>query len=71
MYQSLDKEIHVLETEVHKLIEEVHPHYMSIPGIDPLSAAIIYSEYGDLSHFSNPGQMLAFTGIEPGINDSI
>lgn len=30
LYQSLDKEIHVLETEVHKLIEEVNPHYMSI-----------------------------------------
>lgn len=70
LYQSLDKEIHTLETEIHKLIEEVHPHYMSIPGIAPLSAAVIYSEYGDLSRFSNSGQMLTFAGIEPGINDS-
>ncbi|WP_242822927.1 IS110 family transposase [Clostridium sp. SY8519] len=43
---------------------------MSIPGIGPLSAAVIYSEYGDISNFSNPGQMLAFAGIEPGINES-
>ena len=43
---------------------------MSIPGIGPLSAAVIYSEYGDISNFSSPNQMLAFAGIEPGINES-
>ncbi len=70
LYKSLVKEIDTLEKEINKLIEEVHPHYMSIPGIGPLSAAVIYSEYGDISNFSNPGQMLAFAGIEPGVNDS-
>ena len=70
LYKSLVKEIDTIEKEINKLIEEVHPHYMSIPGIGPLSAAVIYSEYGDISNFTNPGQMLAFAGIEPGINES-
>lgn len=70
LYKSLAKEIDILEKEISRLIEEVHPHYMSVPGIGPLSAAVIYSEYGDVSNFSNPGQMLAFAGIEPGINES-
>ncbi len=70
LYQSLVKEIDTLEAELHKLIEEVHPHYMSVPGIGPISAAVIYSEYGDISNFSTPAQMLAFAGIEPGINES-
>ena len=70
LYKSLSDEINTLETEIIKLIEEVHPHYMSIPGIGPISSAVIYAEYGDISNFSNPGQMLAFAGIEPGINDS-
>lgn len=70
LYKSLVREINILEKEIKKLIEEVHPHYMSVPGIGPLSAAVIYSEYGDISNFSNPGQMLAFAGIEPGINES-
>lgn len=70
LYKSLAKEIEVFEKEIHKLIEEAHPHYMSIPGIGPLSATVIYSEYGDISNFSNPGQMLAFAGMEPGINES-
>lgn len=70
LYKVLVKEIHTLENEINKLIEEVHPRYMSIPGIGPISAAVIYSEYGNISNFSNPGQMLAFAGIEPGINES-
>ena len=70
LYKSLVKQIGTLETEINKLIEGVHPHYMSIPGIGPISAAVIYSEYGDLSNFSTPAQMLAFAGIEPGINQS-
>lgn len=60
LYKSLVKEINTIEKEINKLIEEVHPHYMSVPGIGPLSAAVIYSEYGDISNFTNPGQMLAF-----------
>ena len=70
LYKSLVKEIDTIEKEINKLIAEVHPHYMSIPGIGPLSAAVIYSEYGDISNFTNSGQMLAFAGIEPGINES-
>ena len=70
LYKSLVREIETLEKEIHTLIKEVHPHYMPIPGIGPLSAAVIYSEYGDVSNFSSPDQMLAFAGIEPGVNQS-
>ena len=70
LYKSLVKEIDIFEVEINRLIGEIHPHYMSIPGIGTISAAVIYSEYGDISNFSSPAQMLAFAGIEPGINDS-
>jgi transposase len=70
LYKALVKEIDTLEKEINTLIEEAHPHYMSVPGIGSLSAAVIYSEYGDISNFSTPAQMLAFAGIEPGVNDS-
>ena len=35
LYKSLVKELDTIEKEIQKLIEEVHPHYMSIPGIGP------------------------------------
>lgn len=70
LYKDVAEQVAVLEKQITQLIEEVHPHYMSIPGIGPISAAIIYAEYGDISNFSSPAQMLAFAGLEPGINDS-
>lgn len=70
LYKDVAEQVSVLEAQIRKLIEEVHPHYMSIPGIGPLSAAVIYAEYGDISHFSTAAQMLAFAGLEPGISQS-
>lgn len=70
LYKDVAEQVSVLEAQIHQLIEAVHPHYMSIPGIGPLSAAVIYAEYGDISNFSTPAQMLAFAGLEPGISQS-
>lgn len=42
----------------------------SIPGIGPLSAAIILSELRDPSAFSNPRKIVAFCGIDPSVNES-
>ena len=30
-----------------------------IPGIGPISAAVIYAEYGDISNFSNPSLVIS------------
>ena len=70
LYKSLVKKINTLKTGIHKLIREVHPHYLTIPSIGPISAAVIHAEYDDISNFSNPDQMLAFAEIELGISDS-
>lgn len=51
LYKATAEQICILETRITELIKEVHPHYMSIPGIGPISAAVIYAEYGDISNF--------------------
>lgn len=43
---------------------------MSVACISPLSTTVIYSELGAISSLSNLGQMLAFAGIEPSIDES-
>ena len=43
---------------------------LSIPGIGEISAAVILSEYGEISKFSSPNKMLAFAGLEPSIIES-
>ena len=70
LYRDVAKQVSILEEQIITLIEDIHPHFMSIPGIGPLSAAVIYAEYGDISNFSSPAQMLAFAGLEPGISES-
>lgn len=70
LYKEVAKQISVLEEQITELIVDVHPHYMSIPGIGPISAAVIYAEYDDMSNFSSPAQMLAFAGLEPAISES-
>ena len=70
LYKGISNQIDNLESKIVALINEVQPHFMSIPGIGPLSAAVLYAEFGDVSNFSSPAQMLAFAGLEPGVNDS-
>lgn len=70
LYKGIAEQVDHLEARIIELINEIRPHYMSIPGVGPISAAVIYAEFGDISNFSSPAQMLAFAGLEPGVNDS-
>ena len=42
------------------------PPMLTIPGIGVASAAVILSEFGDLSKFNSPSKLLSFAGMEPG-----
>jgi len=66
LYRLADSEVKRLESEITTLITELKPQTLTIPGIGPLSAAVIISEYGDINKFSSPAQMLSFAGLEPG-----
>lgn len=66
LYNLTVKEINSLEQQITDLIRQINPHLLSIPGIGPLSAAVIYAEFGDLSRFASPQKMLAFAGLDPG-----
>ncbi|CUX62201.1 Transposase IS116/IS110/IS902 family protein [Clostridium sp. C105KSO15] len=66
LYRLADSEVKRLETDIISLVTELNPQSLTIPGIGPISAAVIASEYGDISRFSSPSQMLSFAGLEPG-----
>lgn len=70
LYKQSATEIESLENQITELITQIHPKYLDIPGVGPLSAAVIYAEYGDFSKFDNPNQMLSFAGLEPGYYQS-
>lgn len=70
LYNQCVIEIESLEQRITTLIKDVNPRTLTIPGIGALSAAVIYAEYGNISKFSSPSQMLSFAGLEPGYYQS-
>jgi len=66
LYGQIDAKIEELEIRITEIITELNPPTLSIKGIGAVSAAVIISEFGDISRFENPGKMLSFAGLEPG-----
>jgi transposase len=65
LYKQAAHEVNSLEAQIVTMIEEIKPKSLTIPGVGSLSSAVIYAEYGDVSKFSSPSQMLSFAGLEP------
>jgi len=65
LYFSLDAEIEKLESQITQLVSRLDRPTMSIVGVGPLSAAVILAEFGSISRFDSPAQMLSYAGLEP------
>jgi len=70
IYNTLTSKIDPINKQISIIIKELNPRMLTIPGLGEISAAIILSEYGDITNFSSPNKMLAFAGLEPSINQS-
>ena len=66
----LDAKIDEITAQISECIRGLNPPILTIPGIGELTAAVILSEYGDISKFEGPAQMLSFAGLEPGYYQS-
>jgi len=61
----LQEEISLLDAQIKKVVQELDPPIMSIPGISYTLAAMILAEIGDIERFDSPAKLLAFAGLEP------
>lgn len=66
LYCQIDAKIEELETEITQMMETINSPTLSVKGIGPVSVAVIISEFGGISRFAGPNQMLSFAGLEPG-----
>jgi transposase len=66
VFSQLDCKVDALDKEIIAIITQMNPPTLSIKGIGAVSAAVIVSETGDFSRFSNSGKLLSFAGLEPG-----
>lgn len=70
LIELLESQIKDIEIQVSKFIKKSDNVIISIPGIADTTAAIIISEIGDINRFKNPGQVLAFAGLDPSVKQS-
>ena len=70
LIELLESQIKDIEKQVCDFIKKSDNVITSIPGIADMTAAIIISEIGDINRFSNPGQVLAFAGLDPSVKQS-
>lgn len=70
LYLSLTQEIIKLESKISEIYNDIECYIDTIPGVGIISAAAIISEIRDISNFNNPGQILAFAGLDVAIYQS-
>ena len=70
LIELLEFQIKDIEKQVSEFIKKSDNVITSIPGIADTTAAIIISEIGDINRFNNPGQVLAFAGLDPSVKQS-
>lgn len=70
LYNEINSKIDSIDKQLSTIIKDLNSPTLSIPGIGVISCASIISEFGDISKFNNPGQMLSFAGLEPGVIQS-
>ena len=70
LIELLESQIKDIEKQVSDFIKKSDNVITSITGIGDMTAAIIISEIGDINRFDNPGQVLAFAGLDPSVKQS-
>jgi transposase len=68
--EQLNQDIDETEKQITSLMAKYPTRLQTIKGIGIISAAVIISEYGDISLFSNPAEMLSYAGLDSTIKQS-
>jgi len=68
--EQLNRDIDETEKQITSLMAKYPTRIQTIKGVGVISAAVIISEYGDISLFSNPAEMLSYAGLDSTIKQS-
>jgi len=66
----LDTQRQQLDAEITALMDQFPQHITSIPGVGPITGAIILAEIGDVQRFATPEKLVAYAGIDPTVYQS-
>lgn len=68
--EKLNADIEETEKQITSLMDKYPTKIETIKGIGVISAAVILCEYGDITLFSNPAEMLSYAGLDSSIKQS-
>ena len=66
----LDTQITSIDSEIKCIMDTLNSKILTVPGIGYTLGAMILSEIGDISKFSNPTKLLAYAGLDPSVKQS-
>ena len=72
LFKSYQDGISALEQQIERLAQQTlaYPLLRSVPGIGPITAAMIHAEIGDIKRFPSVKQLTAFAGLDPSVYES-
>ena len=70
MIALLENQLTELEEEIGEYLRKMDTYITTCPGIGDTLGAIIVSEIGDISRFSEPKKLVAFVGVDPSVKQS-
>lgn len=59
----LDKHLNRLHKQIEKLMKGIKHPLLSVPGIGPVSAALLIAEIGDITRFANEAKLAKYAGL--------
>jgi transposase len=70
MIALLERQLAELEAEIDQYLTKLNTPITTCPGVGNVLGAVIISEIGDISRFSEPKKLVAFVGIDPSVHQS-
>lgn len=70
LIELLDSQVHNVESDMELNVNSLDSVIMTIPGIGFINGGMILGEIGDITRFSNPSKVLAFSGLDPTVYQS-
>lgn len=66
----IQNQVSDIDKEIEELLEKLNSPITTIPGIGPVNGATIIGEIGDISRFSNPSKLVAYSGLDASVSQS-
>ena len=70
MITLLEKQLEELDFEIEQYLNQLDTPITTCPGVGKVLGAVILSEIGDISRFTEPKKLVAFVGVDPSVKQS-